>query len=347
MAKRKRILLADDEENILFVIGESLKKFSHTYEVVTAINGLDALNIFQETAVDLVLTDLMMPEMDGLQLTEAIRAVNKDIPVVWITAFGTPELEEKAEELNVKHFLAKPLNIEDIRFIAQSALDKVVSQQAKDKDTVQLGGKEKLSKRLSQLQVETGAHMILLTTTSGNPVDMAGVTKDMDISTLSALVAANFLAAHEIARLLGKESIFKLSYHESDQHNVYAYSVSEKYLLITVFGEETKPGVVWFYAQRAVEELRNIMKEVKVDDRIDNSIAEALGQELQLELDRMFSSSADSPLVPIDQPSEAKQAQNTAELPKATPLYSFSEALAQGIIQGNVISDDEADKTEK
>ena len=283
MAGQKRILVVDDDHMVLFSVSEGLRLANTSYEIETVKNGYEALNALSKSSFDLVITDIKMPQMGGVQLTQEIRNLNLEIPVVWMTAFGSQDLVEQAQRMDVHKFLAKPMDMADIRLIAKEALETAVSQQTK---TVILPELEAhLQNRLSQLRSETSAHLILLTTMSGNPVDAVGVTENMDISTLSALVAANFLASREISQLLGRESIFKLSYHESNQHNIYAYCVSDKYLLITVFGSETKPGMVWFYTQRAVTELTKILAERPVEDQVSNSIDDRFGIDLVKALD--------------------------------------------------------------
>jgi CheY-like chemotaxis protein len=283
MAEHKRILLVDDDDMVLFVVSEGLQLANDSYEIVTASNGYEALGMLTESSFDLIMTDVKMPQMGGVQLTQEIRSLSLDVPVVWMTAFGSQGLEEQARRMGVHRFLIKPMDVDDIREIAREALETAVSQQKKMVHLPEAN--DRIQNRISQLRRESSAHLVLLTTMGGNPVDAVGVTEGMDISTLSALVAANFLASREISQLLGRESAFKLSYHESDQHNIYAYCVSDKYLLITVFGSETKLGMVWFYTQRAVTDLEEIMADAHIEDQVHNAIDDRFGMDLEKALD--------------------------------------------------------------
>ncbi len=74
-----RILLVDDERQIVRVLRTSLQ--SHGYEILSASNGLEALRLFEQSKPDLVITDLSMPDMDGLELTKAIRGI-ADTPII-------------------------------------------------------------------------------------------------------------------------------------------------------------------------------------------------------------------------------------------------------------------------
>ena len=80
MGDNKRILVVDDEEQVVSVLRDSLRKLGQDYEIVTAQNGYDALEVVKKTSFDLVITDLKMPGMNGLELTEAIHTLFQTPP---------------------------------------------------------------------------------------------------------------------------------------------------------------------------------------------------------------------------------------------------------------------------
>ena len=86
------------------------------YKVVTAVDGLDALNLMNEQPISLVFTDLEMPRMNGLDLTQSIRAwkANKDIPIVMITSRTTSKHRQLAEKAGVNDYLTKPVVTETL-----------------------------------------------------------------------------------------------------------------------------------------------------------------------------------------------------------------------------------------
>lgn len=350
MSKHKRILLVDDEERILFVVGESLKKLEDNCEIHTARNGVEALQLIEKKSFHLIITDLKMPQMDGVQLTEKLRALYPNLAIIWMTAYGVDSIRERAEQLGVQHFLNKPLDIEDIRQIARSALNAVMNPEERPAAPGANADKQ-LRRRLSQLQAETEAYVTMVITMSGYPVNVVGLTDGLDVSTLSALVAGNFLAAHEIATMLGEESSFKLSYYESDQHNIYAYGICEEYLLLTVFGDETKPGVVWFYAQRAVEDLADILQQLDLEDDREDVLNNVSDEELQSALDSALDSAllfAEAEDVPANDGKGKATALSEDAVDMEEDIYavdeeetsfsllSFSEAIAQGVIPGDM-----------
>ena len=127
----KRILVVDDDERVLFVLHDILAGLGSQYEVVTAQSGYEALDKAKEMPFDLLITDLRMTGMDGVELTKAVRTLSPSTVVIWITAYGTQETSAEAQRLGVYRCLDKPLEVAEIRRIAREALD-VAGRQAPD-----------------------------------------------------------------------------------------------------------------------------------------------------------------------------------------------------------------------
>ena len=122
METGKKILVVDDDEQILFVWRGALEGHAERWHVETALSGQEALEKVKLTSFDLIVTDLLMPGMDGCDLTVAVRDLAGNVPVIWITAYPQPEAVAKAEALAVRRFLNKPLSIAQIRQVVAHAL---------------------------------------------------------------------------------------------------------------------------------------------------------------------------------------------------------------------------------
>ncbi len=109
---RSHILIVDDEIDILELMQELFE--SKGYSAVSATNGLEALNIIKNQEPDLVLTDIRMPEMDGMQLLQIITKEHPTIPVIMVTAHGTIETAVEAMKLGAKDYILKPLRLDEI-----------------------------------------------------------------------------------------------------------------------------------------------------------------------------------------------------------------------------------------
>ncbi len=110
----KRILIVDDEKTLLHTFSNSLKAYSSNLEIVTAENGLQAVDILRSLHVDLVVTDLKMPGMDGFQLLIHMKKHFPDMPVIVMTAVGSPEVADRLRSLGTVSYLEKPINIKDL-----------------------------------------------------------------------------------------------------------------------------------------------------------------------------------------------------------------------------------------
>jgi len=125
MSTNLKVLVIDDDA----VVGRSFNRVlsDKGYDVSTVLNGKDALSSIEENSYDVVFTDIKMPGMDGLEVTERIKARCPWTPVVVITGYGTQDNEEKASVLGASGFVRKPLTPEMIESITLKAVNDAAS----------------------------------------------------------------------------------------------------------------------------------------------------------------------------------------------------------------------------
>jgi CheY-like chemotaxis protein len=141
------ILVIDDEADMRFAVRMLLERSGHS--VIEAGNGDDALAKLDEMIPDLVLLDMRLPGMDGIQILQKLRAKQKDLPIIMVTGYGNVELAEQAIKLGADHYLSKPFHnkelIEVIRQILEKrgvALPLPSTERTKVKDGVSLADEE-------------------------------------------------------------------------------------------------------------------------------------------------------------------------------------------------------------
>ncbi len=105
--KEFNILYAEDDKSVQDSVVEYLKRYFK--EVHVANNGKEALELYEQKKVDVLLLDIDMPYLDGLSFAKIVRASNKEIPIVMITAFTDTDKLLKATELNLSKYLVKPV----------------------------------------------------------------------------------------------------------------------------------------------------------------------------------------------------------------------------------------------
>ncbi len=120
----EKILFIDDEKSLVFSAKYNLEGLG--YEVVTEQDPVKALNVFEESpeSFDLIITDMAMPEMTGLRLSEKIMEIRPDIPIIICSGFNERTSEEKAKELGIKVFLLKPYLLREMATTIRLVLDK-------------------------------------------------------------------------------------------------------------------------------------------------------------------------------------------------------------------------------
>ena len=120
LPERKQILVVDDEPNLRRVLRAQLERDG--YDVHTAEDGEQALALLHEHHIDLVITDLRMPKLDGMELLRRVTALEDPMPVVMITAHGTVDTAVEALKTGAFDYITKPFDQEDVRTIVRKAV---------------------------------------------------------------------------------------------------------------------------------------------------------------------------------------------------------------------------------
>jgi len=110
----KNVLIVDDEQNFLLSLADMLKDPNNEFEVLTASNGKEAAKIIDTKTVDLVVTDLKMPEMDGFELIAHINNHKPETPVIAMTAYGTTEMESRLMKMGTFQYIEKPIDFSSL-----------------------------------------------------------------------------------------------------------------------------------------------------------------------------------------------------------------------------------------
>lgn len=116
---REKILVADDELSILRMLNRNLTR--RGYEVITAANGLEALERIEESLPNLIILDLMMPKMDGLEVCRRVREWSQ-VPIIILSAVGEERQKVEALDLGADDYLTKPFGMDELQARIRVAL---------------------------------------------------------------------------------------------------------------------------------------------------------------------------------------------------------------------------------
>ena len=116
------ILIVDDEQSYRQLLSLVFEPDGHT--VRTASNGLEALELLQSESVDVIVSDVKMPDMDGIEMLRAVRDTLPDLGVIFMTAFASVETAREAFKLGADDFIQKPFDVEELKLLVKKTIDK-------------------------------------------------------------------------------------------------------------------------------------------------------------------------------------------------------------------------------
>ena len=123
MKVKKKVLVVDDENDILLIIKSALHE--EGYDVTTANNGYDGLALAEDASPDLIILDIMMPEMDGFEVLQQLKENEKtaQIPVVILTGMSSKDKIREALNKGIDYYIVKPFEYQDLVSKVKIAID--------------------------------------------------------------------------------------------------------------------------------------------------------------------------------------------------------------------------------
>lgn len=125
----KNILIIEDDRTILEGLEDTFK--FHGFEVSTALNGMDGLNLFEKKEPDLIILDIMLPEHDGFEICKKIRKQNKRIPIIILTAKSQESDKLLGFELGADDYVTKPFSIKELLARVNAVLKRIDNKMEK------------------------------------------------------------------------------------------------------------------------------------------------------------------------------------------------------------------------
>lgn len=250
----KRILIVEDEPKVGFFLKESLESLGRGYDVSHVASGEAALDEVARRPYELIVTDVRMPGLSGLDLLSRLGDAAPGARTIVITAYGNDEVESESRRLNAAHYFNKPFSIDAFTAAVEDTLA----------DTVDLSGErlDRVAQRLSDLRFEVGAQCVLFADMSGRQLAQVGPTDDLAGISLTELMSGGFSALFDMARQLHEGRSFNLTYHEGVRYDIYAANVGDRLFLTLVFDRRqgaSRIGMVWLYTKRAIQDLLDLV----------------------------------------------------------------------------------------
>ena len=187
----KRILIVDDDKDLRFNLSCILKEEGH--EVIAASDGKQALNALAENVPDLVLLDVRLPGMDGVELLEEMKQIEKNLPIIMLTAYSDVKSAVKAMKLGAFDYITKPFDNEELILVIKKALHT-----------------QSLSREVEYLRKKLDQAPVSIEETMGDSPQIKQVLKQVEI-----IAATNMTVILQGESGTGKEVIAKMIHEKS------------------------------------------------------------------------------------------------------------------------------------
>ena len=273
--EQKRILIVDDDVTLGNVLRKTITLSNSTYQVQLACNADEALAQISRHDFDLIVTDIKMEGLSGLQLLEALRRVAPDTRTIAMTAFDSADVEERARTLGVYHYITKPFSVQEFRTLVDVALE---AQAPPTPEKLSPAQSKAVNKTLSNLRANTGTHAaFFIEEDTANVLGVASDSNSLDLTSLAkALIEITHRMTAEVARVFGGRSGFQRSQYVGETFNLTTFRLAGEGLLIVVYDRRVKEGLISFYARQALEALAQILQAEGPSETLDNASAETM-----------------------------------------------------------------------
>ncbi|MDY6906301.1 MAG: response regulator [Thermodesulfobacteriota bacterium] len=179
----KKVLIVDDDSVSRGLLSRVMKPYAKDFEILTAQNGEEAADMLTTESIDLIITDLQMPVMDGFQLLEYVDQNYPGTPVFLMTAFGSAETEKKAYSLGAFKYFEKPLNMDILTDAIFEQLNSGAEGKISGISLASFLQLMEMEKKTCTLRITTAEH-------TGNMYFREGVLINAATNTLKSLQAA-------------------------------------------------------------------------------------------------------------------------------------------------------------
>jgi CheY-like chemotaxis protein len=241
--KDQHVLIVDDEQRTLMFLRESLVVAGLDAELVCAPSAEEALQALAQNTFDVVILDIRLSGMDGLQMLRQVRQKRPSLRVILMSAFLDAETEAQARALGVYAFFRKPFALDEFTATVASAL-RAAAQKGNHAHVAPGWDVQFAHRQLTALMRDTGAQSVVLTNGGGAVVARVGASNGIN----------EVLPVPDT----GSESVFNFAYHQGKTHDVYSANVGNGMHLSLIFDRNqpgSRIGLVLQHTRRTVQEL--------------------------------------------------------------------------------------------
>ena len=251
-----RILVVDDEPHTRTFICDGLSALGITDDAVGVATADEAMAAVARQQPDLIITDVRMPGLNGLDLARYIRQTHPDVKVVVVTGYNTRDIEKTALALSVTALLKKPFGLDTLADVVRRALNNVpVTRTTAEMTPVTV---EPLNRQINILKRDAGALWVGLLDSDGQIVTHTGADDSLE-KTLNQIRYQSWSSmVAQLAERGGPCFLFV----EGQPHDIYMCSVTGGHSLVLMYDrrwQTSRVGAVWLTTKLAVQEIERLL----------------------------------------------------------------------------------------
>jgi CheY-like chemotaxis protein len=238
------ILIVDDQREVIRLLESALGSIGQRFIITGVLSGEEALLEARLSHVDLLIADIRLPGMSGLELFTRIRVLRPQVKTILMTGVQDRKTRELAANAGADGFFIKPIEIADFLAAVEQILGLTISAPvAAPVVEPDLPPEIGISDRLSQLRLDLGADTVFLLDDSGEVLVRAGslLVSDLENIILPALMTA-FSAGQKVSQLLGRSQSDNLYFFDGDPYNLVMGPVGNAYSLVAAIPKPITGG---------------------------------------------------------------------------------------------------------
>jgi CheY-like chemotaxis protein len=254
----KRILLVDDHREITRMLRTALETLGRGYTIVDVPSGEEAVLEIGRGGIDLLIADVKLPGMDGLEVARRLRKSNAKAQVVIITGQPTVPEEVEAKRLGAVGYFRKPLRLDEFMTVVFNALGEKPPE--KPLEAAAAPAEPGVADRLSTLRRDLGANAVFLVDADGKVVVRAGDVTRLDVDGVLSHLMVAFSASMKVCKLLGGLIPSNVQFFDGDDFDIYTANVGQYFSIVIIFDGDRgagQMGPVMRYGRQCADDLLN------------------------------------------------------------------------------------------
>lgn len=259
-----RILIVDDQRDISRMLRTALETLGHGYVIVDVPSAEEAQLEFRRGPVDLLITDLRLPGISGLELIRRLHKASTNAAMIVISAYADETAQAEFKRLGAA-FFAKPLELLDFLQGVQDALGSRPATGEPPRDE-----EPGIADRMARLRRDLGALAVFLVARDGQIVVRVGDAGagTLDLAALFAPLMAAFGASLQVSRALGGQAPANVHFYDGNAYDVYSANVGLNFALVILFDGTRgvgQMGLVLRYGRQCADDLLNALRRMGDD----------------------------------------------------------------------------------